>query len=147
MDNTRTAIDFFEVEFGSITPAQRDTVEKILRLFMNDYRRVIDPHAPEGMACVESGPRCGSCAFNPSIDQSKDFLPTAFGVLKSLRDGLPFLCHRNQPGWKDSQINMANRIVCEGFKAGIENDVDRIRNLAVVALSLIYTVTGRPAPK
>ncbi|MDB5254352.1 MAG: hypothetical protein JWL80_418 [Parcubacteria group bacterium] len=141
-----SAIDFFELEFGGLPEEKQVQIEDYLRIFMKRYRRIIEPDAPEDTACTTSGPRCGSCAFNPSLDSSKDFRSTAYGVLRSVREGLPFICHRNQREWKDGKIDKDHLLICKGFQVGIQNDVDEVIKLSIATLLLITIATGRTTP-
>jgi hypothetical protein len=137
------SIDHFEQVFGSLPEEKKKKVEVALHFLMEELRKVVEPEAPTGMACVTPGSRCGSCAFNTSIDSHNDFRSTAYNVLYSLMKGKKFGCHRNQHGWKDGIIDMNTLQVCKGYMTAIENDPDLVANITGLTVVWIDAITGR----
>jgi hypothetical protein len=141
-----TALDHLKRELPGITLEQQEAVTKILAVFMQTLRRLIDPLASENEACMQAGPRCATCAFNPRTDSWPGFAPTAYGMLRATRDSLPFACHDNQPTWqKEGTINPSLIELCQGYKA-TTNYPAEVREAVAVTIMAIEAIVGF-APK
>jgi hypothetical protein len=108
----------FSVDFPNATEAQKGHVAEILKLFIRKFRTqlgALPGCAPEGT--------CASCAFDPSIDNHWAFRDTAYGLLYSILNGKHFLCHSNQPSWKEGGgIDLSRARHCAGFKTACSKE-------------------------
>ena len=112
------APNHFEIELGDLSAEQREQVIAALTNFMAEVRtllRNIDQNFKVQNA--QECQRCATCAFNPVTDSFPGFTPTAYGLMKSLRDETIFLCHANQlPRLKRENLIDPNGItLCKGF--------------------------------
>lgn len=106
--------NWLERDLGEMTDEQRKLVTEILLTFMREIREI--QQSSRGSE-PKSGVTCESCAFNPSLDSDKGFLPTAYGLLKAICDQKLFVCHANQEGWKDNVLDTSKPVaLCNGFK-------------------------------
>jgi hypothetical protein len=110
------ALDYFKAELEPLDPAQKHAIVEVLREFMAEIRIIFGENSAAFFKCFpkERQP-CSTCALNPATDEFKGFAATAYGLLCSFRDGRPFICHDNQPGWEDNVVEQRRIIFCSSF--------------------------------
>jgi hypothetical protein len=129
------AINYFERDFPHITSDQLERVTKILQVFMSEIRaahrrlqNILKENFPN------HNPQCSTCALNESTDSWAGFVPTAYGFLQALAMGKIFLCHCNQPEWKENITTLKNLKLCSGFLA--LSHLNRKASLAIAEKAL-----------
>ena len=123
--------DWLTRDWGHIPEENIPAIEEILRDFMSTIGKLTDRHAVVQLRTCHPDlcQSCSSCGLSRETDLGKGFIPTAYGLLRALvKDGL-FLCHGNQPSWKEG-----DNII----------DTERLRKCGnFVSLTTIYSTTLR----
>ena len=100
-------------DLGDMTEAERNAVLVVLTTFMREIRQVREQCSD----ATNSGMTCESCAFEPIKDSEKGFAATAYGLLWAICNQKLFVCHANQPTWKDNVLDTSKGVVlCNGFR-------------------------------
>ena len=138
----------FREDLSPLTEEQYSKVLWVLKNFMREVRE-IERQASERTrhACPEKAGQCASCAFNPETDREFGFAPTAYGLLVSIL--LPeklFLCHANQPHWKENVLLPDRLKLCEGFASVVVVDHEKARACARRAIEAIAEIVPKIRP-
>lgn len=106
----------FDYYYGDISTFEREIIIWMLRLFMSEIRKFYCDASDKLDRCLPDREKsCHSCAFNPECDSWKGFVYTAYGLLWAINNRSPFLCHRNQPLWKDHIIDRTQLTACLSY--------------------------------
>lgn len=115
-----------ERELGKISPKQMKQVTAILRIFIRKIRAIL-AHSEDDLKQINKcGTRCATCAFAPETDTYEGFTRTVYALLRALRNtnldmkislDMLFLCHANQPGWKEKKYDRSKLKLCGGYEA------------------------------
>lgn len=135
-DRIQTVRDHLRHELGEMGGEQREQVVAVLRVFMTRLNVLL----------MQAGGRDACCVTCPLIEKSHEwdgFATTAYGILKSCRDGTPFVCHIEQPGHDERFIDIYNLKWCGGFRSVMNTNKEDVHNLVahtLVAIRLIVPV-------
>ena len=113
-----------ERKLGIQTPSQRAAIMSSLRNLMRVLRAVLKKNSGIYYGASPAARRpCDTCAFAPKTRRRRGFLATTHGLMRSIQDRKPFICHANQPGHPKNQIDPKRLMVCMGF-ALVADDPD-----------------------
>lgn len=107
----------FRDEFGELTEDERAKVRPILLSFITALREILKRGGTVRLLQIGFKPPCHTCAMNPSTDDWSGFIPTVFGVVHSIRARKAFMCHENDPGWKENRVDPELLDACGGVGA------------------------------
>ncbi len=134
------ATNQLERELGRITSEQKKQVTEVLRTFMSKVREI-------RKGDCEARVSCETCAFSPKTDSWPGFAPTAYGVMKSIRDMIPFLCHEDSPDWRKNVIDPENLVVCKGFESVVLMDPIKAADATIEAMVAIARIVPEMKPQ
>ena len=112
------SLNRFEVVFANATATQKEEVVSVLRSFMAEARTVscdLDFKRAMGAVRPELKKHCTTCALESSTDSLDGFAPTAYGFLSTIVNDRIFLCHSNQPGWRENDMDVEKVMLCRQY--------------------------------
>ena len=107
----------FQEDLRGTTEEQKEEVIGLLRVFMKEIREILKKSEKEvDRECLDMKERCVTCAFAPETDEFSVFAPTAYSLLWSIANYKFFICHSNQPNWRERNIERERLKLCGGFE-------------------------------
>ncbi len=147
MATTITVRNNITSDLGALTDEQSTKIEAILRDFM---AKVMKLHQRE-VACLDHAApdrekACGTCALSPATHSWPGFVSTTYNFVRAFAFNQLFLCHHNQPGWKQRQWKMSDLKPCMSYVELSALCTVEMTTLALDALEKIHRIAPPITP-
>jgi len=106
----------FEKHLGHLSDNDKKKVRALLQEFMTSMRKLlVECHHQLAELYLERHPGCATCAFATDTDKWPGFCATTYGLVWAMVNDKLFLCHSNQVGWKNGELDPESLVCCENW--------------------------------
>jgi hypothetical protein len=141
-------MDPFIYDWGHMPRRKSSAVKKLLRAFMKRIGTLTESSRVEKLRShrPKTFTACSSCGLCPKTDWTKGYFQTAYGILHATYFNRHFMCHSNQPEWKETGIVDTCRLrSCGNMQAIMVGHEKELLELTRQTMNAIMQIMHRPA--